>query len=156
MTTFDFVISSDYRMIYLEDISESNQSSAFWTEEDVKRNIFVEDCCVIIQTARDYDSNMKLLIVNDKPEIDYRLFDHINMCSINVPSNVLSIHGTTYFIGEYNKINLPNKSMGLLIAYRNIHVVSKDNLNDIDEYHVYSWPINGKIELKVLKQSNNG
>lgn len=149
---YDFIIFADYHQIILEDSKASNQLHVEWTEDDVKTRLIVDDNRIIISTARDMEVPFRVEVSNQKPDIKASEWDHVVLCSINVPSGILNISGPTDYIEDANKISLSPGIYGAAVCFKGLKTISDDGLSGNDTYTLKLWKEQNPISKRVVKK----
>lgn len=148
-------LSVGYSQIYLEDYSCCfHFHEVAWNGEEMTSMLCVGKNFMIIGTNQRIQSPFSIEILRGKPQLDLESWDHVNECSIEIRSGLL-VSGDFDTEGEMLRVDLENGIYHAFVCYAGLGVVSKDELDGEESYHVFLWPASTHIPKRVLKQWND-
>lgn len=145
-------LSVGYSQIYLEDYSCGfHFHEEAWNDEEYSSMLCVGEKFMIIGTVRSIQVPFFIEVLGDKPQLDFKSWDHVNECSIEISSGLL-VSGDFDTEGEMLKIDLAKGVYQAFVCYKGLGTISWDGLEGDDSYHVFLWPASTHIAKRVLKQ----
>ena len=149
---FNTNLTVAYSQISLEDLSTLSEfKSVDWNSEELNSMLCVNPNFIVIGTATSIRASFYLDVLDAEPNLDLKVWDHVNLCSINLISG-LYVTGAFDTEGETLEIPMEPGIYAALICYRGLDTISPDGLSGDDSYHVFMWPVKAMIPKKVLKQ----
>jgi len=124
----------------LQDESATESLAESWTDEATGRLLAVASGSIGVGTVRNMDVPVTIEVLDVEPELDSEKWDHINQCSIDVPSGKLVIAGCTDYFPEAKRIHLSPGTYVARISYGALDTLSEDRLDGADHYRVQLWP----------------
>jgi len=147
-----FEIFADYHMIFVQDDAMKDEySDVDWSDEDLRDMLYIIKSGFIIGTARNMTVPFTVNIHESEPVINQQEWDQIVACSIDLPSGVLSISGTSDYIEDHKKIELTPGTYNAVICYAGLSTISEDGLEGDDSYFLNIWPSDRPQPRKVIK-----
>lgn len=145
-------LSVGYSQIYVEDYSyEFHAHAEPWNDEEMSSMLCVRENFMIIGTIQRIQSPFSIEVLPDKPELDLKVWDHVNECSIEISTGLL-ISGDFDIEGEMLRVDLENGIYQAFVCYAGLGVIGRDELDGEESYHVLLWPAPTHIQKRVLKQ----
>jgi len=145
-------LSVGYSQIYLEDYScEFHVHEGTWNDEEMSSMLCVGKNFMIIGTVQRIQAPFSIEVLGDKPQLDLNAWDHINECSIEVNSGLL-VSGDFDTEGEMLNVDLEKSIYQTFVCYSGLGIISRDELDGAESYHVFIWPALNHIPKRVLKQ----
>lgn len=106
-----FSIFADYHQYYLQDEQTTGDLSNSWTEQAVKDRVALAPGTIGVGTVRNVMVPVTIVIYDSTPpEEDYDRWNHINECSLNVPSGRIVVVGCTDFAAQVIAYTFGNHS----------------------------------------------
>ncbi len=138
MAKFELKIFADYHQFYIQDDDDGfGDLSDAWTEEAVGNLLAVSDHVVGIGTARNSDVLVTLETCAEMPELAPDEWDRINKATLVCGTGRLVVAGCTEYFPEAVRIEVEPGTYDLLIGYRNLEMVSSNDLDGDDSYHLF-------------------
>jgi len=148
----EFEIFADYHMIFVQDNAMKDEyNDVDWSDEDLRDMLYIINSGFIIGTARSMTVPLTVNIHESEPVINQLEWDQIVACSIDLPSGVLSISGTSDYIEDHKKITLKPGAYNAVICYTGLGTISDDGLEGDDSYFLNIWPSDRPQPRKVIK-----
>lgn len=145
-------LSVGYSQIYLEDYScDFHFHGEAWNDEEYGSMLCVGKNFMIIGTIQRIQSPFSIEVLSDRPQLDLKSWDHVNECSIEISSGLL-VSGDFDTEGEMLRVDLENGIYHAFVCYAGLGVISRDELDGEESYHVLLWPASSHIPKRVLKQ----
>jgi hypothetical protein len=152
MKKHKFEIFADYHMIFIQDeLVAREHDDLHWSDEDIKAMLYEIKYGFIIGTARNMTVPLTVTIHESEPVVNQHEWDQIVACSFDLPSGILSISGTSDYIGDHRKIELKQGTYNALICYAGLSTISEDGLEGNDSYLLNIWPSDTPQPMKVIK-----
>lgn len=79
-------------------------------------------------------------ITDSEPDANLSAWDHVNECSLDVPSGRIVIAGCTDYFPDAARIELAPGSYRARLYYGSLDSLSEDGLDGDDNYKVVLWP----------------
>ncbi len=143
MQEFHFALFADYFQFYLRDeqVSRAIDQKNIWEGEAVNNLLALEPGIINVGTVRNMTVPVTIMIGDSPPTDDDLLaWEHINECSIDVPSGRLVIAGCTDYLPGAARIDLIPGCYRARIYYAGLHTLSLDGLDGDDHYQIILWP----------------
>ncbi len=151
MQKLEYTLFADYFQFYLRDEDAAGDLSGSWTPEAVDRLLAVAPGTIGVGTVRNMNVPVVVEIIDGECEAELSAWDHVNECSIEVPSGRLVIAGCTDYVPDAARIDLPSGSYRARIFYGNLSSLSEDGLDGDDIYRVVLWKA-APSPVQILKQ----
>jgi hypothetical protein len=142
-------IFADYFQFYIKDGVANPFAPTDWNELDVLRKVKVAQNLIVICPVRNMTVSVEIEVQSLKPNIDINDFDHVVLCSLDLPSGVLVVDQCTGT--EVLRWQISSGTYCVLAIFSNLDSLSENGLDGADHYRVVLWPDRSN-ELKVLKQ----
>lgn len=136
----EFTIFADYFQFYIQDEHATGDLSESWTQDAVDRLLAIAPGCVGVGTVRNMDVPVTVEIAEAAPNEDLNQWDHVNECSIDVPSGRLVIAGCTDYFPDAARMELDKGTYRVRIYYGNLSSISGNGLEGSDHYRLFLWP----------------
>src|SRR5262249_16996797 len=127
MREYKFKIFADYFQINLEDC-QNNADSIDWNKEAIENLFAVGYQMITIGTARNMTVPVTIEIHDDAPSDDFDEWDHVNECSLEVPSGCIRIYGCTDASDTYPYMSVARGWYRIRIYYGNLDSLSENGL----------------------------
>ena len=131
---------ADYFQFYLQDEAASGDLSDSWSQEAVDRLLALAPGTIGVGTVRNMDVPVMLQLLAAAPPLDLDAWDHVNECSIDVPSGRLVVAGCTDYFPDAFRLAVAPGSYRARISYGDLDDLSEDGLDGNDCYRVQLWP----------------
>jgi hypothetical protein len=152
MPEFHFELFADYFQFYLQDEQASGDLSDSWSPDAVKNLLALAPGTIGVGTVRNMTVPVTVETRETEPSNDdFNAWDHINECSIDVPSGRLVIAGCTDYFPDAARLSLEPGCYRARIYYGELDSLGEDQLEGNDHYKIVLWQVD-KAEPKVLKQ----
>lgn len=153
MQTYDFVLFADLYQLYLQDEFAAGDLSASWTDEAEREMLALTSNAIGVRTFSSRFVPVAVEILDGAPtQIDFDAWDHINECSIEVPSGSIVIAGSTDYTPGANRMLVAPGTYRARIFYSN--EIPEGDIASKDHYRIELWPASPK-EKQVLKQKSS-
>jgi hypothetical protein len=139
MRRFEYTLFADYFQFYLQDESAEGDLSNSWTQEAVDRLLAVAPGTIGVGTVRNMNVPVVVEISDIEPNTDLSAWDHVNECTVEVPSGRLVVAGCTDYFPDAARIELAPGSYRARILYGSLSSLSEDGLDGDDHYKVVLW-----------------
>lgn len=145
-------LSVGYSQIYVEEYCcDFHAHAEAWNDEEMSSMLCVGKSFMIIGTVQRIQAPFSIEILRDKPPLNLDEWNHVNECSIEVESGLL-VSGDFDTEGEMIRIDLEKGIYQAFVCYAGLGVVSRDELDGEESYHVLLWPASTHVPKRVLKQ----
>ena len=151
---FEYSLFADSFQFYLQDESAEGDLSNSWTQEAVDRLLAVAPGTIGVGTVRNMNVPVVVEISDIEPDTDLSAWDHVNECTVEVPSGRVVIAGCTDYFPDAARIELAPGAYRARIYYGGLSSLSEDGLDGDDHYKVVLWTAASR-PLQVLKQRGN-
>lgn len=151
MKQFKLKLFADYNQFYIQDEKAEGDLSGSWTNEATANLLAVAPGTVGVGTVRNMDVPVVVEIYEVDPGFTSADWDHVNECSIDVPSGKLVVAGCTDYFPDAKRIDLTPGTYSVRILYQNLTKLSEDGLEGDDTYTVMLWP-GSPTPARVVKQ----
>jgi hypothetical protein len=148
---FHYELFADYHQFYLQDEGASGNLSDAWTPAASERLLALAECTIGVGTVRSMTVPVTVEIVDAAPTDEWAVWDHVNECSIEIPSGRIVIAGCTDYFPDAARIELTPGCYRARVYYGGLKSLSEDGLSGEDHYEIVLWP-GDPIEPRVLKQ----
>jgi hypothetical protein len=135
MREYKFEIFADYFQIHLEDCQNDVWEDIDWTKEAVETLIVAGKKTIAMGTARNGIVPVTIEIRDDAPSNDFDEWDHVNECSLEIPSGCFRI----WSLDTYPYMSVEPEWYRIRIYYGNLDSLSKDGLEGDDHYKIVLW-----------------
>jgi hypothetical protein len=150
--SFHFDLFADYFQFYLQDDDVTKGSLAdAWTEEATQRFLAVVPHAIGVGTVRNMTVPVLVVFHDTRPEIDFSVWDHVTLASLQVDTGRIVIAGCTDYFPNAARIEVIPGVYEALICYGNLDTVSENGLTGEDHYEMNLF-LGSSIEPKILKQ----
>lgn len=149
--TLHFRIFADYCQFYIQDEDAQGDLSSSWTEEAVAQLLALAPGTIGVGTVRNMEVPVELELCASAPSADLDMWDHVNECSIDVPSGRLVVAGCTDYFPNAARVEVRPATYRARIYYGCLDSLSEDGLEGDDQYKIVLWPAPVE-DLRVLKQ----
>jgi hypothetical protein len=146
-----FRLFADYFQFYLQDESAEGDLSSSWTDETVAQLLALAPGTIGVGTVRDMEVPVDLELRDDSPSDDLNVWDHVNECSIEVPSGRIVVAGCTDYFPDATRVEVRPGTYRARICYGGLDTLSEDGLEGDDHYKIVLWPSPAE-DMRVLKQ----
>ena len=148
---FEYQIFADYSQFYLQDddIRVGDLGDA-WTEQAVARLLAVSRFVVGVGTVRNMTVPVCVEVMDVQPNADFKGFDQVNECSIELPSGSLVVAGCTDYFPDAARIKLASGNYVVRVSYSGLETLDETGLEGNDRYLVQLWP-GDLISPRVVK-----
>lgn len=145
---------ADYFQFYLQDEHASAEvSHNIWAGNAVNNLLSLTAEVVYVGTVRNMTVPVTIIVTNAPPVDEaFGLWDHINECSLNIPSGRLVVAGGTDYFPDAPRFEVAPGCYRLRIYYGGLRTLSPDGLEGDDHYQIILWPAPSD-EPKVLKRT---
>src|SRR5271157_5437345 len=99
-----FRLFADYFQFYLQDERAKGDLSESWTEEAVAQLLALAPGTIGVGTVRNMEVPVDLELDDDLPNDDLNVWDHVNECSIEVPSGRIVVAGCTDYFPDAARV----------------------------------------------------
>lgn len=153
MRSLNFSLFADYFQFYLQDEAASGDLSQSWDEEATGRLLAVAPGTIGVGTVRNSSVPVLLEIHDQEPNDDFRAWDHVVECSLDVSSGRAVIAGCTDYFPDAARIVVPPGHYRARVSYGALDTLSEseDGLNGDDRYRVQLW-LAAPMAPRVVKQ----
>src|ERR1700741_2543451 len=102
---FNTNLTVAYSQISLEDLSTLSEfKSVDWNSEELNSMLCVNPNFIVIGTATSIRASFYLDVLDAEPNLDLKVWDHVNLCSINLISG---LYVTGAFDTEGETLEIP-------------------------------------------------
>lgn len=146
---------ADYFQFYLQDelASEDLPSHNIWAGDAVNKLLALTPGVVYVGTVRNMTVPVTLIVTDSPPSAhDFDVWNHINECSLDVPSGRLVVAGCTDYFPDAPRLAVAPGCYRVRIYYGGLRTLSPDGLEGDDHYHIILWPA-PYDEPRVLKKT---
>jgi len=98
MQKFEYTLFADYFQFYLQDANAEGDLSDNWTPEAVDRFLAVAPGTIGVGTVRNMNVPVVVEVIDRQPDSDLSAWDHVNECTLELPSGRVVIAGCTDII----------------------------------------------------------
>lgn len=150
---YEFEVFADYRQFYIQD-EEADIDAAYsvnWTKQSTEDLLLVSPKTITVGTVRDMDVPVTIEIHDGEPQDDFALWEHINECSIDIPSGKIIVAGCTEYVPDAPRISVKAGTYQARIFYGDLDSLRDDGFDGDDNYKIVLWP-GEATEPKVLKR----
>jgi hypothetical protein len=153
MRSFNFSLFADYFQLYLQDEAASGDLSQSWDEEATERLLAIAPGTIGVGTVRNMFVPVLLEIHDQEPNNDFRAWDHVVECSLDVSSGRVVIAGCTDYFPDAARIETPPGHYRARVSYGALDTLSEseDGLNGDDRYRLQLW-LAAPMAPRVVKQ----
>ena len=139
MREYKFEIFADYFQIDLDDC-QNMADSIDWNKETIENLFAVGYQMMTIGTARNMTVPVTIEIRDEAPSDDFDEWDHVNECSLEVPSGCIRIYGCR---DPYKapQIAVTPGWYRVRIYYGNLDSLSWNGLDGDDHYTIVLWQV---------------
>jgi hypothetical protein len=146
-----FQLFADYFQFYLQDESAEGDVSDSWTDEAIGILLALAPGTIGVGTVRNMEVPVDVELCDSAPNDDLRIWDHVNECSIEVPSGRIVVAGCTDYFPEAARVEVRPGTCRARTYYGGLDTVSEDGLEGGDHYRIDLWP-SQREEMQILKQ----
>jgi hypothetical protein len=151
MEIHEFNLFADYYEFYLQDESAEGNLSDSWTDLAIQRMLALAPGTIGVGTVRNTTVPVVVEVSKSEPMEDISPWDHVNECSIDLPSGQIVVAGCTDYFPDAARIKVSPGCYRARLFYGDLDTLSKDGLDGKDHYKVALWPaLSG--EAVVIKQ----
>jgi len=150
MRRFEYKLFADYFQFYLQDESVEGDVSESWSAEAEARLLAVAPGTVGVGTVRNMDVPVTVELLDAQPDSDFKDWDHVTECAIEVLSGRIVIAGRTDYFPDASRIDVEPGSYRVRISYGHLDTLSDDGLDGDDRYRVQLWQASA-IAPQVIK-----
>jgi len=141
MPRFELQLFADYFQFYIQDDDEQfGDLSDAWTDEAVKSLLAVSEHVVGVGTARNMNVSVVVETSAQLPTLAPKDWDRINQTSIVCDTGRLVVAGCTDYFPNALRIEVEPGRYDVIVAYRDLEVLSADGLDGNDSYHLFIAP----------------
>lgn len=151
MQKFNYTLFADYFQFYLQDESVKGDLSDSWTPEAVDRLLAVAPGTIGVGTVRNMNVPVVVEIADSEPDANLSAWDHVNECTLEVPSGRVVIAGCIDYFPDAARIELVPGAYRARLYYGSLYSLSEDGLDGDDHYRVVLWRA-APGPVQVLKQ----
>jgi hypothetical protein len=151
MTRYKFQLFADYHQFYIQDESADGDLSDAWTAEAVERLLAIAPGAVGIGTVRDSDVPVTIDVLEEEPNREFDVVDHVVECSILISSGNIVAAGCTGYFPDAARIPVCPGTYRVRVNFTGLDSLSPDRLVGADQYHLQVWPA-PISDVVVLKQ----
>jgi hypothetical protein len=133
-------IHAEYQQFCVVD-ETANTSMLDWTKEDEERLLAIQPGILAVGTIRCAPVPVVLEIVDNAPDDDLRLWDHVNECSVVIPSGRVVI-GSIFecdYVPDDRRFQLKPGPYRARLFYGGLDSLTTDGRGS-DHYKVVLWP----------------
>lgn len=146
---FSFQVFADYHQFYVLDGGENPPFPEAWTDHDVAARAKAVDHLVAICPVRNTEVPAVLELHDRQPHIDLSSYDHVVVCSLDLPTGDLQVLDGTG--GEVLRRLVPPGSYRVLALYQGLGTLMPIGLEGHDSYRIVLFPWPSPEPLVVLK-----
>ena len=154
MQQFEYTLFADYFQFYLQDENAEGDLSDSWTPEAVDRFLAVAPGTIGVGTVRNMNVPVVVEVIDRQPDADLSAWDHVNECTLELPSGRVVIAGCTDYLPDAARIDLTPGSYRARVYYGSMSSLSEDGLHGRDHYKVVLWRA-APGPVQILKQRGN-
>jgi len=154
MRRSEFELFADYYQFYLQDESAEGNLGESWDDDAVEQLLAIAPGTIGVGTVRNMDVPVTVEIHDKKPDLDIELWDHLNECSLDVPTGQIVIAGCTDYFPEAARIQVVPGTYRARISYGNLDTLSDVGLDGNDKYRIQLWA-GTSIEPRTIKKRPN-
>lgn len=150
MQTHNFVLFADFHQICLQDEFANKNLSGNWTDDAEREMLAWTSNAIGVRTFSDKFVPVIVQILEGAPaQVDFDAWDHINECSLEVPSGKIVIAGSSDHLPSANRILVEPGTYRARIFYSN--TIPEGDVKSQDHYRIDLWPALLKAK-QVFKQ----
>jgi hypothetical protein len=133
-------ITTDYRQFVLKDEESKNDFADLWDKESIANMMAVRPDVIGVRTRRVTSVPVTVEVLEEPLTLDNTVaWDHVNECTIQLPSGKLVVMGVTDYFPSAKRIVVAPGKYGVRIFYGNLDSVSYDAIDGEDFYRVELW-----------------
>ncbi len=102
--------------------------------------IAVDPGIVGICTARNMEVPVRVDLLDTRPDDDFDRWDHVAEVSLDASSGQIVIAGCVDYFPEAKRLPVSPGSYRVRVYYGGLNILSEDDLDGEDHYHVVLWP----------------
>jgi hypothetical protein len=151
---YHLTLFADYFQFYLQDeYATDDVSRNIWAGDAVNNLLALTAEVVHVGTVRNMTVPVTIIVTDSPPtDDDFGSWDHINECSLNIPSGRLLVAGCTDYFPDAPRFDVAPGCYRLRLYYGGLRTLSPDGLEGDDHYQIILW-LAPPDEAKILRRT---
>jgi len=151
LISYTLNLFADYHQFYLQDEQAETDTPDDWGKQLTTQMIAVDPGIVGIGTARNLTVPVRVDLLDTRPDDDFDGWDHVAEASLDASSGQIVIAGCVDYFPEAKRLPVSPGIYRVRVYYGGLNILSEDDSDGEDHYHVVLWP-EKHLSPEVLKK----